>query len=402
MRIFKKIKNKVFFYGDMLCMLFARVIASFIKGKGVWMCAEKETEARDNGYCFYRYLRETYPDIKAYYVISHDSPDLNKVLACGESGIVSPGTLKHRVLLWTVQYNACSQPICDYFPSYRALRKLKKDYQINIHLRHGIAKDNLSHGLDADKSAINLFITASTRERRAIMSRHSYDENSCVLTGFCRYDKLPINRQEKSHIILIMPTFRHWLMTTNKNRIPSLKEREKFINDSFCIKYKSFLYSSILQDILNKYNYKVIFYPHYCAQPFINCFIENKPQNNVIIATNKDFDVQELLIKSDILITDYSSVFFDFAYMKKPEIFYQFDEDVYREAHYEEGYFKYRDDAFGPIVKEEHEILDYLEFLLKNNSEMESLYEERVDSFFAYRDNHNCKRVFDAIVNCKN
>lgn len=47
------------------------------------------------------------------------------------------------------------------------------------------------------------------------------------------------------------------------------------------------------------------------------------------IAKFKDYDVQQLLIELRILITDFSSVFFDFAYMKKPVIYYQFDRDKY-------------------------------------------------------------------------
>ena len=42
------------------------------------------------------------------------------------------------------------------------------------------------------------------------------------------------------------------------------------------------------------------------------------------------------------MITDYSSVFFDFSYMRKPVIFYQFDEKKFRKAQYAEGYFSYK------------------------------------------------------------
>ena len=45
----------------------------------------------------------------------------------------------------------------------------------------------------------------------------------------------------------------------------------------------------------------------------------------IIIADWKKYDVQGLLKESALLITDLSSVFMDFAYMRKPMIYYQFD-----------------------------------------------------------------------------
>ena len=49
----------------------------------IWLIAEKRTEARDNGYHLFRYLRERHPEIEAYYVITADSPDREKVERLG-------------------------------------------------------------------------------------------------------------------------------------------------------------------------------------------------------------------------------------------------------------------------------------------------------------------------------
>ena len=91
------------------------------------------------------------------------------------------------------------------------------------------------------------------------------------------------------------------------------------------------------RDILNN-NGSIEIFKEYCF---------NK---DIIIADKDTFDVQDLLIRSQILITDYSSVFFDFAYMKKPEIFFQFDNERYRNSHYKEGYFSYELDGFGKVT----------------------------------------------------
>ena len=57
------------------------------------------------------------------------------------------------------------------------------------------------------------------------------------------------------------------------------------------------------------------------------------------------------------MVTDYSGIQFDFAYMRKPLVYYHPEE---LEAHYEEGTFHYDTMAFGEIVREEDELVELL------------------------------------------
>ena len=95
-----------------------------------------------------------------------------------------------------------------------------------------------------------------------------------------------------------------------------------------------------LEKFLQENDYTMIFYPHRNMQKYIDNFHINSKR--IIIANSKEYDVQDLLKKSALLITDYSSVFFDFAYLGKPIIFYQFDEKKFRQGQYKEGYFDYK------------------------------------------------------------
>ena len=52
--------------------------------ENIWLVGEKKTEARDNGYHFFKYLRLNHPEIKAVYAISKDSVDRKKVADLGE------------------------------------------------------------------------------------------------------------------------------------------------------------------------------------------------------------------------------------------------------------------------------------------------------------------------------
>lgn len=93
------------------------------------------------------------------------------------------------------------------------------------------------------------------------------------------------------------------------------------------------------------------------------------------------------------MITDYSSVAFDFAYIKKPLIYYQNDD-----YHYEKGYFDYETMGFGDIIQTEEELIDKIIEYIENNCQMEEKYQKRVDKFFKYTDKNNSKRVYEWIL----
>ncbi|WP_071460846.1 CDP-glycerol glycerophosphotransferase family protein [Bacillus massilinigeriensis] len=67
-------------------------------------------------------------------------------------------------------------------------------------------------------------------------------------------------------------------------------------------------------------------------------------------------DIRELYLVTDLLVTDYSSVFFDFANRKKPMFFYAYDIDTYRDK-LRGFYFNFEKEAPGPIVKTTDELI---------------------------------------------
>ncbi|MGL6024324.1 MAG: CDP-glycerol glycerophosphotransferase family protein, partial [Cetobacterium sp.] len=67
----------------------------------------------------------------------------------------------------------------------------------------------------------------------------------------------------------------------------------------------------------------------------------------------------------DILITDYSSVFFDFAILKKPMIFYPYDFEKYRDD--DRGfYFPYEETVPGPVCRTEDSVIEEIKNVKKN------------------------------------
>ena len=83
--------------------------------------------------------------------------------------------------------------------------------------------------------------------------------------------------------------------------------------------------------------------------------------------------------------------------MKKPIIYYQFDESLYYKKHYERGYFDYDKMGFGKKVNDVSDLLFEIKKIINNGFDVDEKYLKHIDEFFVYRDNKNCERVYKCI-----
>ncbi len=73
-----------------------------------------------------------------------------------------------------------------------------------------------------------------------------------------------------------------------------------------------------------------------------------------------------------MIITDYSSIAFDFAYLKKPVIYYHYAKDYHFDL--EESYFDYKTMGFGEVVDNHEELIDLIMEYVENECEMKDQY----------------------------
>lgn len=98
------------------------------------------------------------------------------------------------------------------------------------------------------------------------------------------------------------------------------------------------------------------------------------------------------------MITDYSSVAFEMGYLGKPVLYYQFDFKETFKGHLIKGYFDYQQHGFGAVSEDLDALLSDLEAVLANGGNALPAYQKRIDETFAYRDDNNCQRVYEAIL----
>ena len=179
---------------------------------------------------------------------------------------------------------------------------------------------------------------------------------------------------KKKKIILYAPTYRAdqhetGLGYTYKEEVDFDKLREKLGED-----------------------YIILFRPHY----FIANQFDFAKYEGFVYDVLKVDDINELYIISDILITDYSSVFFDYANLKRPMIFYMYDLEHYRDK--SNGfYFDVEEELPGKIVKTDDELIEEIERVTK-----EFKFDEKYKKFnekYNYLDDGNAsKRVIDVVI----
>lgn len=383
-------KSAVTFLASLIPALFYKIYCK-IRKKKIWLISEDRNEARDNGMCFFRYVcrQEDAPD--TYYAISRSSTDCRIASATGKT--VWYGSIRHWILYFTAQYNISTQKAgrpgaaIGYVLEQLGIIKGK-----SIFLQHGITI-NKARWLFYENTKMRLFICGAKPEYDYVLKEFGYPKDNVAYLGFCRFDDYHKEHELKRQILLI-PSWREWI--GSKNEFTDVYEdTSNFENTEYYQRYQSLINNKKLHDILDHYDVQLFFYPHRNMQKFIRSF--SSDCDKISIVNNQTSSIRQLLIQSALMITDYSSVALDFAYMLKPVIYYQFDENRFREAQYERGYFDYRTCGLGEWTDHEEDVIKLVEKSIQLNFAVNEAFRNSHQSFFPLYDDHNCARIYQKL-----
>ena len=357
--------------------------------KDIWAISERKGEARDNGYHFFKYMAQNHPEQKCVYVIDKRCSDYEKVKGIGD--IIQFGSVKHWIIYFNSPFLISSQRFLPNAYLGTLLERTKLTNPAHVFLQHGITINKPEY-LKADRWKVSLFTTATPQETEFVINELGYSEDEVECTGFARFDALH-DFEVKENRILVMPTWRKWLGLKSEanNEISSDLKSSDYIKN-----WKLLLQSEELSMLIDKYGLEVVFIPH----PNMKDLIDPKDISGkkIVVANPETADLQELLKSSEMIITDYSSVFFDMAYMKKPVIFFQFDEENFRKYHYEAGWFSYRDSAFGDVCTEHTEVIEVLQRYVQNGYKVTSEFLKEHEKTFPIFDKFNSERIYKTIL----
>lgn len=139
-------------------------------------------------------------------------------------------------------------------------------------------------------------------------------------------------------------------------------------------------------------DYVIIVRLHYLIASQVDL---SKYEGKVFNYSNLD-DVNLLYVISDILITDYSSVFFDYANLNRPILFYMYDLEEYRTQI--RDFYIDLEELPGPIIETEDELLDAVDHIDEITEKYRESYQKFCDTYNYLDDGHAAERIVNACI----
>lgn len=364
-----------------------------------WVFADREAGADDNAEHLYRWVREHHPEINAWFMLGRSSPDWDRLARDGFRLI--PEGLTRRLLILNCEHIISSHADYHFGRFDRRLYGNALRWRYTF-LQHGVIQNDLSHWLGPGE--FDRFLTSSPAEHESVVgddTAYPYTDREVRRTGLPRHDRLLQIAQRtpaaQVNTLLVMPTWRAGLIDERVAQSSAAGRMAAFAASEYAKHWRALLRNDELHDLAERHGQRIVFMPHFDAAPYIDAF--DVPAGvSVLMARNNS--LQQTFARSAGFITDYTSVAFDMAFLRRPVFYYQFDrERFYSGGHnWREGYFDYQRDGFGPLALTESELLGHLRRYFLNEAKPEPGYLARMERAMPGRDDQACRRVFASIL----
>jgi CDP-glycerol glycerophosphotransferase (TagB/SpsB family) len=214
-----------------------------------------------------------------------------------------------------------------------------------------------------------------------------------LLSGQPRYDLL---ENEPNGKLILSPTYRGNLLRYPSNKKGQRKYDPSFKQSEYRNFYNNLMNDPRITDELKKQNMTGEFYLH----PVFAAQRPDFDENEVFKIMHFPYNYKRAFKEGELLISDHSSVVFDFAYLKKPTVYAHFDVDTFFDGHsYDKSdFFSDEKDGFGTVYYDYDSLVEGVVDILASGRKMPTKYQKRVDNFFYKVDKHNSERVYNAIL----
>jgi CDP-glycerol glycerophosphotransferase (TagB/SpsB family) len=371
------------------------VTRPYFRRKPIWMFYDKIYKGGDSSEYLYKYAMGKQDGIRKYYLMDQNAVDYQRLKEEGFRPL-KRGSVLHRLVFLNADMMIVSNSTVFAFNNYSLKGSNYIRGLVNFHVvcvQHGLSVQKIALAQRRLRDNTRLYFCASKYEIQNL-SHPVYDYqgyDALKLTGVPRYDGL-VNRDKKQ--IMISPTWRmQSAMLVSKNEGVERDYNPNFKQTDYFKVYNSLINDPRLIAAAKEYGYKLVYVLHPIVSPQAKDFDQN-PYVEIIPATGK-MSYEQLFCESSLMVTDFSGIQFDFAYLRKPLV-YHHHRDL--DAHYEEGVYRYDTMAFGEITHDNEELIDLLCDYMANGCQMKAEYRRRADDFFAFNDHNNCQRIYDVMI----
>ena len=352
-------------YADNSKALFEHVVEYRKELTAIWLTRNRNVvnELKSNGYrCYHVHSLKGiyYSLICGYYLVSSGKRDVNYLFTNGAKA----------VQLWhgsPIKKISLDDPSSNYSSLF---------YKIFKHVFPFVYEFNY-----------DLILANSELFAGIMMSAFGMKRDSVLVTGCPRNDYYFSPKTEQ----IITSTNQRFNNPKLLIYLPTFRE-----NRSLDELFKNFAFeTSEFTDYLEYSNSVLFVKPHYVDRSALMGMFSN--EERIIVLSDNEIEDLNLLVKDcDVLLTDYSSIFFDFLLTEKPIIFTAFDFKEYVSVS-RELYFDYQDLVPGPITENWAAVRKEID-KLENRDDYAKLRTEKKKVFNTYSDSKNCNRVLEALL----
>ena len=248
--------------------------------------------------------------------------------------------------------------------------------------RSKVSKEKMHQSYDKDVARYTYMISPNKFTTEVFQSAFQINKERLIETGYPRNDCL-------SHVT-------HKQIETLKVKYHIPKDKKVILyaptwrDNSYSAKGYTFTLSvdfSLWKEKLGD-EYIVVFKPHYLI---VNSF-DTSQFSDFVYYMDATSEISELYLISDLLVTDYSSVFFDYAILKKPIYFYMYDLASYQKE-LRGFYIDIYKDLPGQVIMEEEKLLESIK-----SKQFDYQYLTSFNQRFNNKEDGNAsKRVIDIV-----
>ncbi len=361
------------------------------KGR-IWLISDRIDNAGDNGEVLFKYICEHKPEgVRPMFVIGEIAkPEVKERLSkIGEVLIAESKIYKYYFLMADKIISSSAGEFT--INAFDSLRHCYIDlYNFRYYfMNHGVNCGDCSKWLNKYNKNMRVFFTTGESERRNIIERgYNLEPEQVIITGLARFDALYDNPKKQ---LLVLPTWRRAYNMCYDDKTSSIYY-EGFKETDFFKFYNGLITDERLLKVMREKGYTGLF----CLHPI---FAKQSAhfENSDVFKINEGFvDYNKAFAESSVMVTDYSTIAFDFAFLNKPIVYTQFDKEEFYENQIYDECFDYANEGFGPVCEDLDSAVEALVKIIENDCKNE--YIDRVDKFFVHHDRHNAQRILEAVL----
>lgn len=368
--------------------------------RDAWLMMDRIHDADDNGERLFDYVRSARPDINAWFVLERGSPDWLRLRARGERRLLAHGSLAWRMAMLNCSWLLSSHADMTIYRPPQLARSGPITRRFAF-LQHGVIKDDLSHWLNGRE--LDLFVVSTAAELASVAgdgTAYHFTHKETRNTGLPRFDRLLATQRavpaEERNLVIVAPTWRQWLTLPLASNSQRRELDDAFWSSEYIASWTALLRSTAIAEAVARRGWRLGFMPHPNLQSILG---QLELPGHVELLSFAGTDVQALYAHCGLLVTDYSSVAFNLAYLDRPVVYFQFDrEAMFAGAHVgRQGYFDYERDGFGPVAGDLEAAERAIVRSIDGGAQPDAEYQARIDATFPVRDGGACARVVAAV-----